>query len=201
MERGRIVVRRAAVSAHRDLPAITPPRWGRKARWILDVTQQPVRLTQLPYISFICNTLPRSLCTGAWPGAPRGLPASSDDALPGCSSSAIRVIIKSWDCYIRAESQARDPASVCVCVCASSRQGRQQSVNECVSMRVPVCRLFVCPCEAAPVRRVSHADNRWISHPTRSPAARVFPQELKKNNPKLMIMLLMSNIKQSGACP
>lgn len=90
-------------------------------------------LTQLPYISFICNTLPRSLCSGAWPAAPSGLPASSDDAFPGCTSSTIRVILKSWDCYIRAESQARDPAGVCVCVCA--QPAGMPAKCECVCQR------------------------------------------------------------------
>lgn len=102
------------------------------------------RLTQLPYISFICNTLPRTLCTGAGPGAPRRLPASSDDAFPGGTSSTIRVILKSWDCYIRVESQARDPASVCVCVCA--QPAGMPTVWMCVSacMCVSVVSLFAC---------------------------------------------------------
>lgn len=84
---------------------------------------------------------------------------------------------------------------MCVCVCVPSRQGCQQSVNVCVSVHVRVCRLFVCLCKAAPVRLVSHGDNRCIFSPTRNPAGKLFRVELKDD----LNLIIISNIKESMA--
>lgn len=71
-------------------------------------------------------------------------------------------------------------------------------MNVCVSVHVRVCRLFVCLCKAAPVRRVSHGDNRCIFFPTRNPAAKLFREELK-DDLNLIIIMILSNIKESMA--
>lgn len=157
------------------------------------------RLTQLPYISFICNTLPRTLCTGGWPGAPRRLPASSDDAFPGCTSSTIRVILKSWDCYIRVQSQARDPACVRVCVCAqpAGMPTKCECVCVCVSacMCVSVVSLFACVKQLLLDEFHTEIIDVFF-FPTRNPAAKLFRDELKDD---LNLMIIISNVKESMA--